>query len=59
MSASVVEIAKKPKPICRRCKVPMERISRGLWVKSLLFWLPVKRYECPLCDRKRLKMRMG
>jgi hypothetical protein len=32
----------------------LERISRGLLVKSLLFWLPLKRYKCVRCRRKRL-----
>jgi len=32
----------------------IERVPRGFVVKMLLFWLPVKRYKCYRCRRKRL-----
>ena len=35
--------------------VDIERIRRGLLVKTFLFWLPLKRYKCDKCKRKMLK----
>jgi hypothetical protein len=31
----------------------VERVSRGLFIKTFLFWLPVRRYKCYKCRRKR------
>ncbi len=28
------------------------RTPRGFWVKTLLFWLPIRRYRCGYCDKK-------
>jgi hypothetical protein len=40
--------------ICTKCKKPLyERVSRGNFVKTFLFWLPIKRYRCFICNRKR------
>jgi len=44
-------------PICpcgKGKRADLERISRGMLVKTLLFWLPLKRYKCMKCRRKRL-----
>jgi hypothetical protein len=31
----------------------LERISRGAVVKTFFFWLPIKRYKCYKCKRKK------
>jgi len=42
------------KRVCPKCKGELDtRVSRGLFVKTLLFWLPVKRYICYKCRRKK------
>jgi hypothetical protein len=43
---------RKQKAICPRCKLPMERISRHIVVKMVLFWLSLKRYKCGHCGQK-------
>jgi len=48
---------KKKYPVCPRCKTEMDsRVSRGMLVKSLLFFLPLKRYKCFGCGRKTYAM---
>lgn len=39
---------------CPRCKTAhtLERVHRPYWVKTLLFFLPLKRYACYRCKRK-------
>jgi len=39
---------------CPKCSVGYldSRTARELWVKVLLFWLPVKRYKCSSCKQK-------
>jgi transposase-like protein len=39
---------------CPKCKTGHleERVRRPVIVKTLLFWLPIKRYRCFDCDRK-------
>ena len=36
---------------CNRGKLS-ERTKRGFWVKTILFWLPIKRYRCDYCNKK-------
>ncbi|SDE28805.1 hypothetical protein SAMN05216464_105106 [Mucilaginibacter pineti] len=41
-------------PLCPKCKTELDnRISRGFLVKNVLFFLPLKRYICYKCQRKR------
>jgi hypothetical protein len=41
---------------CRRCKSELDtRVPRGPFVKTFLFWLPLKRYVCYGCYRKLYK----
>lgn len=41
-------------PVCFKCNKKMEdRTPRGALVKTFLFWLPLKRYRCYSCGRKR------
>lgn len=48
---------KKRYPACPKCKTEMDtRVSRGFLVKSLLFFLPIKRYKCYGCGRKRYSL---
>lgn len=45
---------RKKTPVCPRCKVELDgRVPRGFLVKHLLFFLPLKRYICYRCQRKR------
>lgn len=39
---------------CPRCKtgVLYERVPRPWWVKTFLFFLPLKRFKCYRCNRK-------
>ncbi|MDB4903168.1 MAG: hypothetical protein JWQ63_2449 [Mucilaginibacter sp.] len=40
---------------CPKCEsefYPNDRIHRGFFVKTFLFWLPLKRYQCHNCKRK-------
>jgi hypothetical protein len=41
-------------PCGKASRAELERISRGFLVKTLLFWLPLKRYKCYRCRRKKL-----
>jgi hypothetical protein len=45
--------AKLTMPICRRCKAELHRRHRTILVKTLLFWLPLKKYYCYGCLRYR------
>jgi len=39
--------------MCRRCKTAsISRRSRGFLVRTLLFWLPVRKYFCYNCKRQ-------
>jgi transposase-like protein len=41
-------------PLCPRCKSELDsRVPRGFFVKKMLFFLPLKRYICYKCQRKR------
>ena len=41
-------------PTCPKCKDEFVfRVSRGFLFKTILNWLPVKRYYCHTCDRTR------
>ncbi|MDN5287567.1 MAG: hypothetical protein JWR38_3841 [Mucilaginibacter sp.] len=41
-------------PLCPRCKTELDnRVPRGFFVKNMLFFLPLKRYLCYKCQRKR------
>jgi len=45
-------------PLCPRCKSELDtRIPRGFFVKKILFFLPIKRYMCYKCQRKRYVLR--
>jgi hypothetical protein len=48
-----MEIIKERKK-CTKCAngVLDTRVPRGLFVKVLLFWLPLKRYRCNGCWKK-------
>ncbi|MES2064365.1 MAG: hypothetical protein V4456_20780 [Bacteroidota bacterium] len=37
-------------------KTDMQRIRRTFLMKTLLFWLPLKRYKCDRCVRNRWMM---
>lgn len=40
-------------PLCPKCKVELShRVRRGMLFKSVLKWLPVRRYYCYKCKRK-------
>jgi len=41
-------------PCGKTSRSELERIPRGFLIKTFLFWLPVKRYKCYRCRRKRL-----
>ncbi|WP_143822117.1 hypothetical protein [Mucilaginibacter pedocola] len=45
---------KETKPKCPKCQTGhlTRRAKRPLWMKTLLFWLPIKRYECGSCYRR-------
>lgn len=48
------KIAIKSYPFCPKCKKRMEdRVARSTFVKTFLFWIPLKRYKCYSCNRKR------
>jgi hypothetical protein len=37
---------------CKKCKQEFDhRLHRGLFVKTLLFWLPLRKYACYHCKR--------
>lgn len=40
-------------PVCKKCKEKLDqRVPRGILVKKLFFWLPLKRYMCFKCNKK-------
>lgn len=41
-------------PCGKSDRAEVERISRGVLIKTFLFWLPVKRYKCYRCKKKRI-----
>jgi ribosomal protein L37AE/L43A len=44
----------KKLPVCPKCKDELDnRVPRGFFVKHFLFFLPLKRYVCYRCQRKR------
>jgi len=47
----LVHEAVKLCPICRRGQL-LDRIPRPTIVKTILFFLPLKRYKCYSCGRK-------
>lgn len=48
----------KKVPLCPKCKNQLDnRIPRGFFVKTVLFFLPLKRYVCYRCQRKRYVLR--
>jgi transposase-like protein len=48
----------KKAPVCPRCKAELDsRVPRGFFVKKFLFFLPLKRYICYRCQRKRYILR--
>ena len=52
-TASIVSQGKKL-PLCPKCKTQFDdRVPRSYFVKTLLFFLPLKRYICYRCQRKR------
>ncbi len=45
-------------PMCPKCKAPLDdRVPRGAFVKTIFFFLPLKRYICYKCQRKRYVLR--
>ncbi len=51
-TAAFKAIRYKEKPPCPSCNGRLQRVSRHLPVKIILFWLPVKRYKCLRCGKK-------
>jgi transposase-like protein len=48
----------KKMPLCPRCKTELDsRVPRSFFVKTVLFFLPLKRYICYRCQRKRYVLR--
>jgi ribosomal protein L37AE/L43A len=48
----------KKLPTCPKCKSELDnRVPRSFVVKNLLFFLPIKRYICYKCQRKRYIIR--
>ncbi|MEO7211619.1 hypothetical protein [Mucilaginibacter sp.] len=45
---------KNNKNKCPKCAVGIlnRRAKRPFWMKTLFFWLPIKRYECGSCFRR-------
>lgn len=48
----IKKIAVKNESTCNSCKNNMSRIKRGGFVKTFLFFLPLKRYACYNCRTK-------
>lgn len=43
----------QPKPICKKCNIEFDfRVKRGPFVRTFLFWLPLKRYQCVSCLKR-------
>jgi len=48
----------KKMPVCPQCKTQFDsRVPRSVFVKNILFFLPLKRYMCYKCQRKRYLLR--
>lgn len=46
--------AVKSVPVCWKCKSALDyRVPRGMLVKMFLFWMPLRRYFCYGCAKKR------
>ena len=41
-------------PCGKAGRAEIERIPRGFFVKTFFFWIPVRRYRCFKCKRKKL-----
>jgi len=41
-------------PCGKTSRAEVERIPRSFLIKTFLFWLPLRRYKCHKCRRKRL-----
>jgi transposase-like protein len=40
-------------PLCPKCNSQFDyRVHRSFFVKTFLFWLPLRRYACYSCKRK-------
>lgn len=49
-----IKTVQKGRPLCPKCKTELDnRVPRGFFVKHILFFLPLKRYVCYKCQRKR------
>ena len=43
---------------CKKCKNEFdERLHRGQFVKTFLFWLPLRKYACYKCNRNYYVLR--
>jgi len=45
----------KKELLCPRCKKsisPRDRVSRGWFARTFLFWMPLRRFMCYNCNRK-------
>lgn len=54
--ATIVALAPASKKTCpcgKKNDPNMERIRRTFFMKTFLFWLPLKRYRCYECMRNR------
>jgi len=47
--------------ICPKCKVGSlkERVPRSKFVKTFLFFIPLKRYRCYKCNKKPYVLKKG
>jgi len=43
-----------PCPCGKTSMAELERIPRGILIKTFLFWLPLKRYRCIKCTKTKL-----
>lgn len=42
-----------PLHLCPKCNSYTDyRIKNGKWADKLLFWMPLRRYQCTHCDNK-------
>jgi len=54
MTASPNPPVATKKYVCPICKSELrDRVSRSSFVKTFLFWLPLKRFSCYKCRRKK------
>jgi hypothetical protein len=55
MTLSVADnavIRKKTATVCSKCKSALEsRAHRSWFVKTFLFWLPIRKFKCYKCKR--------